>query len=57
MKRRDVLQSIAGAVTIAPYCAAAQTAARTYRINMKTPKAMNFAVPNNVLSLTDEATE
>jgi hypothetical protein len=30
---------------------------RTYRINMKTAKAMNFAVPNNVLSLADEAIE
>ena len=42
MKRRDVLQFIAGGVTIAPYCAAAQTAARTYRINMKTAKADHY---------------
>ncbi len=36
MKRRDVLKIIAGAVTIAPNRAAAQTAVRTYRIGTLT---------------------
>jgi putative ABC transport system substrate-binding protein len=36
MRRRDVLKIIAGAVTIVPYRAAAQTAVRTYRIGTLT---------------------
>jgi putative tryptophan/tyrosine transport system substrate-binding protein len=36
MRRRDILKIIAGAVTIAPYRAAAQTAVRTYRIGTLT---------------------
>jgi hypothetical protein len=36
MRRRDVLQVIAGAITTVPYAFAAQTAGKTYRIGTLT---------------------